>query len=84
MRDELDDLMQDSREISEVMSRSYDMPDYLDEADLEAELGALQDLELDVQDSSYLDEIPAMTSNKAEPAAMEDSKQMMTNNPYMN
>jgi len=38
LRDELQELMQDSVEVQEVMSRAYDVPgEYLDEADLEAE-----------------------------------------------
>lgn len=59
LRDELTELMQDSNEINEVMSRAYDTPDYLDEADLEAELGALGELDALDTGSSYLDALPS-------------------------
>jgi len=41
--DEMEDLYETSNEIQEVLSRSYGMPDELDEADLEDELAALGD-----------------------------------------
>ena len=44
--DEMEDLYETSNEIQEVLSRSYGVPDELDEADLEMELEALGD-ELD-------------------------------------
>ena len=36
MQDEMEDLMEMSAEVSETMSRSYGVPDELDEADLDA------------------------------------------------
>lgn len=37
------DLLEDAGEISDILSRSYATPDYVDEADLEAELACLGD-----------------------------------------
>ena len=36
MQDDLQDMMDDSNQVQELLSRSYATPDYLDEADLEA------------------------------------------------
>jgi hypothetical protein len=36
MQDELQDLMEESNEVQELLARSYSTPDYVDEADLEA------------------------------------------------
>uniref|UniRef100_A0A0B7AWI6 Charged multivesicular body protein 5 n=1 Tax=Arion vulgaris TaxID=1028688 RepID=A0A0B7AWI6_9EUPU len=61
MQDDLEDLMEQSNEIQEVMGRSYGMPE-LDDDELEAEFDALGDeLQLD-QDSSYLDDAVAAPS----------------------
>lgn len=46
LHDEMEDLYDTSNEIQEVLSRSYGMPEEVDEADLEQELAALGD-ELD-------------------------------------
>jgi charged multivesicular body protein 5 len=59
LRDELAELMEDSNEINEVLSRSYGTPEYLDEADLEAELGMLQEFQGIEENPSYLDDIPS-------------------------
>lgn len=60
MQDELEDMSEQANDIQEVMGRSYGMPE-LDEDDLEAELDALGD-ELDLEDSSYLDDAVATPS----------------------
>lgn len=60
LQDELEDLSEQANDIQEVMGRSYGMPE-LDEDDLEAELDALGD-ELDLEDSSYLDDAVATPS----------------------
>lgn len=59
LRDEMDDLMTESAEINEVLARSYGTPDYLDEADLEAELGMLQEFQGIEDNPSYLDQLPS-------------------------
>jgi len=41
--DDMQDLMMDQEEINEIMSRSYAIPGGVDEADLDAELAALED-----------------------------------------
>lgn len=63
LRDEMEDLMMESNEINEVLARSYGMPGDLDEADLEAELGMLQDLQEMEDTPSYLSELPAAPSS---------------------
>ena len=61
MQDDMADLLQDAGEISDLMGRSYGLPDEIDEADLDAELEALDDeLESGVGDS-YLTDAGAST-----------------------
>jgi charged multivesicular body protein 5 len=60
MQDDLEDLMEQSNEIQEVMGRSYGMPE-IDDDELEAELDALGDELLD-NDASYLDDAVAAPS----------------------
>ncbi|KIY69749.1 vacuolar protein sorting-associated protein 60 [Cylindrobasidium torrendii FP15055 ss-10] len=52
---EMEDLLEQANEIQETLGRSYAVPDELDEADLEAELDALQ-LEVE-EDPSYLNDM---------------------------
>eukprot|EP01112_Ceratiomyxa_fruticulosa_P007880 TRINITY_DN2052_c0_g1_i1.p1 TRINITY_DN2052_c0_g1~~TRINITY_DN2052_c0_g1_i1.p1 ORF type:complete len:215 (+),score=61.52 TRINITY_DN2052_c0_g1_i1:339-983(+) len=57
LQDDLQDLLDDSNEIQEVLSRSYAVPGEVDEEDLDAELEALgEELTLEQEDSlpSYL------------------------------
>lgn len=57
LQDQMEDMLDMNNEIQEAMSRQYDTPDDIDEADLEAELAGLgDDLDLGETDSSYLDE----------------------------
>jgi hypothetical protein len=63
---DMEELLEDANEFQEALSRSYGVPDELNEADLEAELEALTDelLEQDVEGggaSSYLDDISRST-----------------------
>ncbi|KAJ1965132.1 Vacuolar protein-sorting-associated protein 60 [Dipsacomyces acuminosporus] len=57
MQDEMAELLEQANEVQELMGRSYDLPDDLDEQDLEAELDALGD-DLDFQEDvpSYLND----------------------------
>jgi len=60
--DEMEDLYETSNEIQEVLSRSYGVPDELDEADLEEELASLgEELDWGEEESvpSYLSAVPA-------------------------
>ncbi|EDV20916.1 Charged multivesicular body protein 5 [Trichoplax sp. H2] len=77
LQDDMSDMMEQANEIQESLSRTYGMPDDLDEADLDAELDALgDDLAFD-EDTSYLDDAastPAVPStnpgeNEAEKSA---------------
>ncbi|KAJ2956778.1 hypothetical protein NQZ79_g7444 [Umbelopsis isabellina] len=43
LQDEMEDLMEQANEVQESLGRSYNLPDDVDEADLEAELDALGD-----------------------------------------
>lgn len=56
MHYELEDLVEQANEIQESLARSYAVPDVIDEADLEAELDALQ-LEDDEEGGSYLTDL---------------------------
>ncbi|KAJ2019467.1 Vacuolar protein-sorting-associated protein 60 [Coemansia sp. IMI 209128] len=62
MQYDMEDAMEQANEIQELMGRSYNTPDDIDEQDLEAELDALgDDLDLDEEIPSYLsDPMPAM------------------------
>lgn len=58
VQDELEDLMEQANDIQDVMSRSYGVPEYLDEADLDAELAALGDeMYIEESEPSYLDSV---------------------------
>ncbi|KAF5393147.1 hypothetical protein D9757_001325 [Collybiopsis confluens] len=56
IHDEMEDLLERTNEIQETLGRSYAVPDELDEADLEAELDALQ-FEVEEEDASYLTDL---------------------------
>ncbi|KAJ1728322.1 Vacuolar protein-sorting-associated protein 60 [Coemansia biformis] len=62
MQDEMAELLEQANEVQELMGRSYNMPEDLDERDLEAELDALgEDLDFAEEEPSYLsDAAPAM------------------------
>jgi len=53
---DMEDLLEQANEIQESLGRSYAVPDEIDEADLEAELDALQ-LEEEEEGASYLADI---------------------------
>eukprot|EP01121_Diplochlamys_sp_Union-15-3_P020650 TRINITY_DN8101_c0_g1_i2.p1 TRINITY_DN8101_c0_g1~~TRINITY_DN8101_c0_g1_i2.p1 ORF type:complete len:214 (-),score=55.72 TRINITY_DN8101_c0_g1_i2:38-679(-) len=76
MQDEMQDLLDQNNEIQEVMSRSYEMPYDVDEADLEDELNSLEQ-ELDVEEDlpSYLRELPSTTSNLPQIAKADQTAQ---------
>lgn len=54
LQDEMEDLMEQANEVQETLGRSYNLPDDIDEDDLEAELDALGD-ELEFEE----EEIPS-------------------------
>ncbi|KAF7355550.1 Vacuolar protein sorting-associated protein 60 [Mycena sanguinolenta] len=54
MHYDMEDMLEQSNEIQEIMGRSYAVPDELDEADLEAELDALALEGPDEEGTSYL------------------------------
>jgi len=56
MHYDMEELLEQANEIQESLGRSYAVPDELDEADLEAELDALQ-FEEEEEGTSYLTEI---------------------------
>ncbi|KAL6049678.1 Vacuolar protein-sorting-associated protein 60 [Balamuthia mandrillaris] len=62
LHDDLADLLEDSNEIQEILSRSYALPDEIDESDLEQELAALDDYDFATEETpSYLqDSTPSM------------------------
>ncbi|XP_046330698.1 charged multivesicular body protein 5-like [Haliotis cracherodii] len=69
LQDEMEDLMDQSNEVQEIMGRSYGMPE-VDDDELEAELDALGDeIGLD-EDASYLDDaVSAPSAPTGEPGA---------------
>lgn len=69
MQDEMEDLMEMSNEIQETLGRSYNLPDGLEDEDLEAELDALgDDFGLEEEEvPSYLDEPTLPSVSNQEP-----------------
>ncbi|KAK7470410.1 Vacuolar protein-sorting-associated protein 60 [Stygiomarasmius scandens] len=82
IHDEMEDLLERANEIQESLGRSYAVPDEIDEADLEAELDALQ-LEEEEEGASYLtdmnkvpdfvDEPPVEVSESPAPEAVKQT-----------
>lgn len=75
MQYDMEDLLEQANEVQESLSRSYAVPDEIDEADLQAELDALE-LEADDEGASYLADVnkapdfidePPVELNEAEP-----------------
>jgi charged multivesicular body protein 5 len=68
LQDEMADLMDIGNEIQESISRSYDVPEDVDEAELDAELEALGE-EVDLGESSYegADSMPAFMMDQSAP-----------------
>ncbi|CAN0014268.1 unnamed protein product [Discosporangium mesarthrocarpum] len=64
LTDDMAEMMEDMNEINEIMGRSYNVPDELDEDDLEAELACLDD-ELEA-----LDELEEQEPAYAQPASL--------------
>ncbi|EAU84663.1 HSPC177 [Coprinopsis cinerea okayama7 len=79
MHYDMEELMEQANEIQETLARSYALPDEIDEADLEAELDALE-LEEEEEGPSYLadlnkapdfiDEAPVELETPAQPEAV--------------
>eukprot|EP00127_Corallochytrium_limacisporum_P002268 Clim_evm56s109 gene=Clim_evmTU56s109 len=60
VQDDLEDMLDQANEIQEALSRSYGLPEEIDDEELEAELDLLEDdIALD-EDTSYLDEASAI------------------------
>lgn len=77
MQDEMFDLMADANDIQDVLSRSYETPEYIDEDDVMDELNALEaDMGQDDALGDYLDaELPAAPAANPAPAVA-DKKPM--------
>eukprot|EP00045_Choanoeca_perplexa_P000879 m.16743 g.16743 ORF g.16743 m.16743 type:complete len:221 (-) comp10604_c0_seq1:38-700(-) len=69
IQDELEDLMEDQNEVQEILGRTYGMDD-IDEADLDAEFEALDDFDMELEDTSFLDDVSVPTTEPAMPAAV--------------
>jgi charged multivesicular body protein 5 len=65
--DDMADLMADSNELQDIMSRSYDTPDFMDDDELLGELDALEDDMLTDTSASYLDDltVPSQPTSQA-------------------
>lgn len=59
MQDEMEDMLEDVGEISEILGRSYGMPDGIEEEDLDAELACLEDGWAEEEELSTADAEPA-------------------------
>lgn len=85
LRDTLQDMMAEAEEVNQVLSRSYETPDYVDEADLEAELEALEEYQgIEAQPSYLMTDLPAApdaASATREPT--KDTQQMRISSPEM-
>jgi len=68
LQDELADMMEDMNEVQDVLGRSYDVGEDVDEADLDAELDALGD-ELEVDDECVPRRLVGSTSLMTRPQA---------------
>lgn len=69
MQDDMYDLMEDAREIQDLMSRSYDTPEYIDDDELMGELSMLEDdlaMEEELGGNSYLDDLDRLDSGVTE------------------
>ncbi|OZJ04274.1 hypothetical protein BZG36_02568 [Bifiguratus adelaidae] len=76
IQDEMEDLMEQANDVQEALGRSYNLPDDIDEEDLEAELDALGD-ELAFEEDevpSYLQEDVPEMPNAAETEPGENVK----------
>ena len=58
----MSEMMQDTIEIQEIMNRSYGVPNDFDEAELEAELEGLGDMDLE-GDLNFVKDLPTPISN---------------------
>eukprot|EP01134_Creolimax_fragrantissima_P008181 CFRG8181T1 len=68
VQDELEELMYDAQEVQEAMSRSYGLGQDIDEADLDAELEALDDgLLEELNDLDILEDTPTTIPTDAAP-----------------
>ncbi|KAJ1951202.1 Vacuolar protein-sorting-associated protein 60 [Linderina macrospora] len=61
MQDEMAELLEQANEVQELMGRSYNLPEDVDEQDLEAELDALGD------DLDFTEDVPSYLNNAEEP-----------------
>jgi len=57
LQDTMYDLVADANELQEIMSRSYDTPDYVDDDELLEELNSFDSDMLTSSDASYLDDL---------------------------
>jgi len=84
MHYDMEELLEQANEIQETLGRSYAVPDEIDEADLEAELEALQNEEVDEEpayladlnkEPDFIDEPPIESSKSpAQPEALKTAQ----------
>ena len=72
MQDEMQDLMDVGNEINESISRAYDVPDDVDEAELDAELEALGEDMLLEQESGMGEGLPSFMQDEVAPPMFVD------------
>jgi charged multivesicular body protein 5 len=72
MQDEMQDLMDVGNEINESISRAYDVPDDVDEAELDAELEALGEDMMFEQESGVGEGVPGFLQDEVAPPMFVD------------
>lgn len=72
MQDEMQDLMDVGNEINESISRAYDVPDDVDEAELDAELEALGEDMIFEQESGMGEGVPGFLQDEVAPPTFVD------------
>lgn len=73
MQDEMADLLEMADDLQETMARSYDVPEDVDEAELDAELEALGDEIAWQETPSYLEETPKFVDEEPEAAKVQEA-----------
>ena len=73
MQDEMADLMELGNEISESMGRAYDVPDDVDEAELDAELEALGEDMMFEQQTESAGGVPSFLQDEVPPTFIDEA-----------
>merc|ERR1712216_1074315 len=78
LNDEMADLMDQSKEIQDVLGRSYDVPEDIDEEELMGELDALEEM---MGEEELDEEVPSYLRDEALPATGEGARVTVATEP---